>query len=201
MRRSAVGVVTVLAVIGLVAAGCADPEAPGPPVGAGTDPEAAAEGVVPLAKVEGWRSGFEHAEMPFAVMEIAQDADTAELAWRENVPDGLPPGEGVPDEFGLYGDLAAVDFDRQAVVVWSSGESGTCPAWLFDVRTRDDGAVELEQRDTTSLVEEDVMCTMDYRPYRMVLAVDRDLLPDAAELPTEDVHGVPDARVTSYPDG
>ena len=50
MGRSAVGVVTVLAVIGLVAAGCADPEAPGPPVGAGPDPEAAADGVVPLAK-------------------------------------------------------------------------------------------------------------------------------------------------------
>jgi hypothetical protein len=200
MRRSAVGVVTVLAVIGLVASGCADPEAPGPPAGAGLDPEAAADGVVPLAKAEGWREQLQPMGTPFAVLEIADDRDTAERAWRDNVPDDLPPGEGVPDEPGVYGALEQVDFERQALVVWSSGESGTCPAWLFDVRARDDGAVDIEQRDITSLVEEDVMCTMDYRPYRMVLAVDRDRLPDLTGLPTEDVHGVPDGRVSAYPD-
>jgi hypothetical protein len=198
MMRRIVGASLLAGALLLVAA-CADPDAAGPPAGAGVDPDAAAEGVVPLAKVEGWRDQTGDVGTPFAILEIAGDRDTAERAWRENVSDGLPAAEGVPDEPGRYGSLEQVDFDRQAVVVWSSGESGTCPAWLFDVRTRDDGAVEIELRSVTDLMEEEVMCTMDYRPYRMVLAVDRDRLPDAADLPTEDVRGVPDARVTSYP--
>jgi hypothetical protein len=199
MMRRIVGASLVAGALLLVAA-CADPDSAGPPAGAGVDPDAAAEGVVPLAKVEGWRDESGGVGTPFAILEIADDRETAERAWRENVPDTLPPAEGVPDAPGRYGSLDEVDFERQAVVVWSSGESGTCPAWLFDVRTRDDGGVEIEFRSVTDLMDEDVMCTMDYRPYRMVLAVDRDRLPDVTELPTEDVHGVPDGRVTSYPD-
>src|SRR5690625_239637 len=79
-----------------------------------------------LAKVDGWRGGYEAAE-PFAVLELAYDDTTARTLWRENVPDGLPDRDGDPLEQGVYGDLADVDLDRQVVGLVSTGQSGSCP--------------------------------------------------------------------------
>lgn len=78
-------------------------------------------------------------------------------------------------------------------MVWSSGESGSCPGWLADVRTDTDGTVHLE-RDSAG----GPICTGDYNPYRMMLAVDRDRLPPRDALPTDDVAGPADARVRAY---
>ena len=41
---------------------------------------------------------------------------------------------------------------------------------------------------------------MNYNPDRMVLAIDRDQLPPAEELPTEEVNGIPDGLVVRYGD-
>lgn len=156
--------------------------------------------VTPLAKVEGWRQG--PAGDPYGLLEIAFDQATAERAWQDNVPPGLPMVSGDPQLPGRYGDLSAVDFTRQALVVWSSGESSGCPAWLADIRTTGAGVIELQlgaPDQSESDAEVIMVCTSDYRPYRMVLAVDRDRLPQPGDLPLVEVRGVPDALVTAYP--
>lgn len=154
------------------------------------------EHVVPLAKASGWRAELRPIGSPYAVLEIAPDKAAAERAWRENVPDTLPGRTGVPDKPGVYRELSEVNFDEYALVVWSSGESGTCPEWIADLYTTDDGTVAVELGATSSTG----VCTRDYRAYRMMLAVDRDRLPDRTDLPTDKIIGVPDGVVRVYPD-
>lgn len=172
---------------------------PQPEDEASDPPDAAVE---PLVKADGFRDDLEIEDVPWALLEIAYDRQTAERAWEQNVPDDLPERGGQPAEPGRYGDFAQVDFDRQALVVWHAGQSGTCPAWLDDVNTDAAGDVHVEI-DTTA--EEGEFCTDDYRGYRMVLAVDRDRLPDPDQLPRDtirDDHPVDrrhDGRVTAYP--
>lgn len=164
-----------------------------------------AEGMVPLAKADGWRDDLRPRSSGFAsrpsgsFLEIAYDREAAERAWRENVPGGLPPREGMPEDPGLYGELSDVDFERQAVVVWSSGESGTCPGWLADVNTRG-GRVEVEERIAQEVTwVGDYGCTDDRRTYRMVLAVPRDKLPSRGDLPIEQPSGLMVFHITEYP--
>lgn len=133
----------------------------------------------PLAKADGWRAGLADS-LGFGVVEIAYDRDSADRAWQENVPGDLPERDGQPAEPGRYGDPDSVDLDTHAIVVWSSGQSGTCPGWLADIRTGADGTVELE---TGVDMQGGTACTDDYRQYRMVLAVDRERLPDPDQLP------------------
>ena len=155
--------------------------------------------VQPLAKMDGWSPGVSAAfgdYHPFAVLEIAYDQPTAEQAWDAVVPDELPNRRGYPAQVGLYGSLDSVDFSRQAVVVWSSVQSGSCPSWLADITT-DGATVEMTSGElgeiripvATPLRKKDVPmdCTADDNPYSMVLAVDRDRLPERSELPTDDV--------------
>lgn len=78
------------------------------------------------------------------------------------------------------------------MVVWSSGESGSCPEWLADI-DHADGTITFERDRAGGL------CTDNYNPYRMVLAVDRDRLPPADELPSAPLDGVPDREVRIYP--
>jgi hypothetical protein len=151
--------------------------------------------VVPLAKVDGWRDGLNASN--FAVLEIAFDAATATQAWRENVPMDLGDRSGDPVEAGEYGDLEDVDFEEQVVAVWSSGQSGSCPSWLAQVIVQQSGLLELKRGGS----DPDEDCTADYRPYRMVVAIDRSHVPPEEELPTRDVTGVPDGLVTAYPVG
>ena len=186
-----------VAVIGVglaMLAGCGDD---GAATGSGDDGAATGSGVEPLAKVEGWLSDPGAVDLPYGLMEIADDVDTAERAWQENVPDGLGEGDAGVGEPGGYGSLDDVDFTRQAVVVWHAGESGSCPGWLADIVT-EEGAVTIEQ----GVHAPGDGCTDDYNPYRMVLAVDRDRLPEAGDLPTEDVtiDGIASGRLSAYPD-
>jgi nucleotide-binding universal stress UspA family protein len=132
--------------------------------------------VRPLAKASGWRDDGLLGDSS-ALVEIAYDRETAERAWDENVPEGLPEREGDPVEDGLYGTLDDVDFERQAVVVWSAGQSGSCPGWLADIETSGD-EVRAEHGSAGAGA-----CTDDYNPYRMVLAVDLDRLPPPGDLP------------------
>lgn len=150
-----------------------------PPDGSGGDGGAGRPAVQPLAKADGWRAGLT-GDLGFAVVEVAYDSDGAERAWRENVPGDLPERDGQPAEPGRYGDFGSVDFDTHAIVVWSSGQSGSCPGWLADIRTGADGTVEVE---TGVDMRGGDACTDDYHPYRMVLAVERERLPDPEQLP------------------
>ena len=155
------------------------------------------EAIETLAKASGWREGLaeEHGSA-FAVVEVAYDRDTAEAAWRDNVPADLESRDDeLPAEPGVYGGLDEVDFDRQVVVVWSSGESGGCPGWLADIDSTD-GTIRVHEGAVAQMA-----CPSDYNPYRLVLAVDRDRLPTGDELPSAQLEVVPDGKVRTYPAG
>lgn len=145
-----------------------------------------------LAKAEGWLD--ELGPETEALLEIAYDRPAAQRAWQANVPDGLERDPGEPAAPGVFATLADVDFDQEAVVAWSAYESPSCPEWLADVRTDADGTVHLDTDAAGGPA-----CETVARPYRMVLAVDRDRLPDPTALPANDVVGVSDARVTVSP--
>lgn len=163
-----------LAMMLLAACGGSSPDGSG---GAGG---ANGPAVQPLAKTDDWRPGLPY-DLGFGVVEIAYDRETADRAWQENVPGDLPERDGQPAEPGRYGDLGSVDFDTHAIVVWSSGQSGSCPGWLADIRTGADGTVELETGGDMGA------CTADYHAYRMLLAVERDRLPGPDKLPVTTV--------------
>jgi hypothetical protein len=171
---------------------------------AGTHGESPAEGVTVLARIDGWREaltsdpdgtrvGHE------VVVELAYDEATAREAWTGNVPDGLPARTGVPEEVGVYGNLGDVDLAQQAVVVYSSAQSGSCPGWLVDVSFVDG---RLQVAETDSIPEGSNGCNDSRVPYRVVLAVDRDKLPPAEDLPIVRVRiddRNTDGLVTGYP--
>lgn len=192
MHRLTVG---AAAVVGMVM-----PAACGPSGGTGSGDDD--EGIVVLAKVEGWRDGLQEvAGHPYMLVEVVSDRPTAQRAWADNVPQALPQADGPPAGPGVYGSLADVDLHQQLVAVVSSGESGTCPTWVEGLSTTDSRlAVQLATVG-------DQACTDDFRPYRLVLAVDRDLLPTAEDLPVERVdvpsHNLTDVegRVVAYPVG
>lgn len=140
-----------------------------------------------LAKVEGWRPSLQ--EDAFAVLEIAYDDAAARAMWEDNVPAGLPERDGNPLEAGVYGDLADVDFTQQVVVLYSSGQSGSCPGWVEAVDHRDDGTVDVTRAEDLRGGEG---CTDDYNPFRVVVVVDHDDVPAQADLP--DVTGTVDGR-------
>ncbi|QBI18832.1 hypothetical protein ER308_04260 [Egibacter rhizosphaerae] len=167
------GWVGVLAVAAVVVTGCG---------GTPGEQDAAGGGVVVLAKAEGWRDGLRDAAgHAYALVEIASDERTAQRAWEDNVPQSLPDADGDPAEPGRYARLESVDLDRQAVVVYSSGQSGTCPSWVTGIETTDD-RIEVALASTADQGE---ACTDDFQAYRLVVAVDRDRLPDPAQLPIE----------------
>jgi hypothetical protein len=151
-----------------------------------------------LAKIDGWREGMTVEDVPFAVLEIAFDVATAQALWDENVPDDLPRLEGDPASAGVYGDLADVDLTTHVVGLYSSGQSGSCPGWVRDVRTDGDGSVNV----TTAVdMQGGDGCSDDYNPFRVVLALDRDDVPaqDALDARgTVDGRGVLEVLVTEY---
>lgn len=132
-------------------------------------------GVVPLAKITAGDGGAPELEFGPA-MQVIDDAQTARRAWEAHVVDGVLRQRGDPDVQGIYRDLDTVSFDRQLVVVWWSSEA-TCPSWVTDVTTTD-GVIEVTE------FEDDAQGCLDVgSPYRMLLAVDRDRLPEPADLP------------------
>jgi hypothetical protein len=92
-----------------------------------------------LAKAKGWRDGVWDTRAPDAVLEIVADRSAAHAAWTANVPDDLPREPQDPAGVGVFATLADVDFDREAVVVWSATQSPGCPEWLADITTDADG--------------------------------------------------------------
>jgi len=140
--------------------------------------------LIPLAKADRWRPALEQElgrsdPWPYAVLEIAYSAHAARLAWQQNLPPGQTRRTGLPSLPGMYGSLDDVDMTTQAVVVFSSGQSGSCPDWLADVQVQSSGSVKL----TTDAGTHKQPCRMDYREYRLVLAVDRAKLPQETQLP------------------
>ena len=148
--------------------------------GCGALPGAGSGGLQTLAKIDGSREGMATPPNTFAVLEVAYDAQTAQRMWDENVAADLPEQSGDPTDPGRYGSLGDVDFDHQAVALWSSGESGSCPGWVSDV-TLDNGYVVVDEDDDSG---PGGACSADYNPYRVVVAVDRADLPEPEALGT-----------------
>lgn len=132
-----------------------------------------------LAKVDDWRQGLSTPDGVFSALEVAYDAETAQRLWDENVQGTLPVREGGPAETGVYGDLADVDFDDQVVALWSSGQSGSCPRWLSDVRLDEAGAVVVSEDVDTGGQQG---CSDDRHVYRTVVVLDRSAVPDQRDL-------------------
>ncbi|WP_146211103.1 hypothetical protein [Quadrisphaera granulorum] len=151
--------------------------------GCGGSPGGAAGGVQTLAKVDGHRAEMAMPPNTFAVLEVAYDADTAQRMWQDNVPADLPTQDGEPRDAGRYGDLSDVDFSREAVAVWSSGESGSCPARVSDVEL-DSGYLVVTEDDDSDIGG---ACTADYNSYRVLVVVDRADLPEPDALATTGV--------------
>jgi hypothetical protein len=147
-----------------------------------------------LATIGGWRADLDHPG--HALLEIAHDRAAGERAFAENVPEGLEPsGRDEVWEDGLHADLATVDWGREVVVVWSAGRSGSCPEWISDVVV-EDGSVRVAAASPSQGA-----CTADYDPYRAVLAVERDRLPAAEDLPLPVNEGFPEgSEAVAYPD-
>ncbi len=161
-----------------------------------------ADRVVVLAKVDGWRDGLAQATGdPYALIEIVDPA-AAEQAWHDNVPADLPVADGDPADPGVYRPLAAdVDLDRSTLVVYSSGQSSSCPGWVDDLSFTE-GRIEVALTTTAGPGQP---CTDDFQPYRLVLAVDSDVLPSSSQLPVERIDVVSDnlvdvaGRAVAYP--
>lgn len=126
-------------------------------------------------------------------LRVATDEATARKLWDALAVDGLGPTSD-PAERGRHGELDAVDFTDQVVVLWRGGESGTCPHRVDDIATTDDGVVEI----TLSLSLLDVVCTDDYAPYVVLAAVDRAAMPSALPARGRAV-GPRDERPTTFP--
>jgi hypothetical protein len=181
----------LLAVVLLSCAGCA-----GAPVSLEPDRGGQASvspepdpGVRVLAKADGWRVSLVDF---YGVVEVAYEEVAAAQAWEKNVPAHLVRRSGDPELPGLYGDLADIDFAREVLVVYSSGQSGTCPGWLTGIEVTELGTVQLTTTFTSATFatvqgQRVGDCTADYRPYRLVLSIDRDRLPPISELPTTKV--------------
>lgn len=142
--------------------------------GCGVTPGDGSGGLSTLAKIDGSREGMATPPNTFAVLEVAYDAQTAQQMWNQNVPGDLPEQSGDPRDPGRYGNLADVDFGKQAVALWSSGESGSCPGWVSGVSI--DGGYVVVTEDTDSGFSG--ACSSDYNPYRVLVAVDRADLPE-----------------------
>ena len=188
---------SVLIGVALAISACGTPT--DAPAGAG----GADRSVEVLAKAEGWRAGLaDAAGQPHMLLEVAADAELAQQAWDDNVPDSLVEADGEPDQPGIYADLDVVDLDEQVVVVLSSGESSTCPVWVDDLSAIDE-RIEVM---LASAADADQGCTDDYQPYRLVLAVDRDRLPvdalpiERIDTPSENLTDV-EGRAVVYPVG
>lgn len=174
-RRMAVVPVGILGILG-IAAGCAPTDdgsaRASSAQGAPPAPAASAVSVQTLAKVGGWRDGFDPADAS-TILEIAYDEATAQLLWDENVPGTLPTGTAPAFDPAVYGSIEGVDFTRQVVALYSSGESGSCPSLVSDVATAGaDVSITTTARGTA--------CTDDYRTFSAVLVL------DAADLPPQD---------------
>lgn len=158
-------------------------------------PPEPADGVRPLAKAEGHDADAPLDDtIDFAELAIAHDAEAGAQLWDAAVPDDLPAAEAWTD-VGRHGGLDDVDWETEALVLWRSGESGSCPAALVSVDVAADGAVEVA---TDADSGPSRACTDDYNPYRMILAVDRDRLPGADALPA-DLDGTAGGEAVAWP--
>ncbi|HWJ84252.1 MAG TPA: hypothetical protein VNR62_02425 [Cellulomonas sp.] len=152
-------------------------------------------GITTLAKVDGWRDGFEGSR---GSLEIAYDAAATRAMWDDNIASDVPDASGDARRPGVYGSLDRVDFGEQVVVMLSSGQSSSCPALLTKVATSN-GVVMVRTDDGTGLFGGS--CTADYAYYRVIAAVDRDAVPTAAELDdtTLSIDGFTEAAMGAYP--
>ncbi len=176
----------------IVAACAADDAGGGSPDGTPDGPsnEFGDGEIVTLAKVEGWRDNFENEHgFPYIVLEIAETRDHIDAAWSANVPNDLAEAASPADGPGIYVAREAVDWDTYALVVFSSGESGTCPEMLTRLELHDD-RIDVDVEHVGGPYE---ACTDDFRPYRQLFALPVDQLPE--QLPVDRID-VPSRNLT-----
>ena len=152
--------------------------------------------VATLATVSGWRDGLEFESG--TLLEVAHDEQAAQRLFDDNVPTDLDDGpDAEPWADGRHGELADVDLDTHVLAVWSAGRSGSCPEWVNELSTSGGTVV------VSTAVPTAGACTDDFNPYRTIIAVERDLLPPADELPADlDLGYDIDRRaVVAYPSG
>lgn len=178
---------TTLTVVGtvLLLTSCASASASGPdeaPAEAEMTTQSRGEpgGIRTLAKIDGWREGLETPPGVFSALEVAYDATAAQQMWEDNVPAGLPEVKGDPVTSGRYGELSGVDFTRDVVALWSSGQSSSCPAWADSVSG---SGADVLSIGVTVDTGSNGACTADRQVYRTVVVINREAVPDAAALP------------------
>jgi hypothetical protein len=164
-------------------------------------PQASADSVRTLAKVDGWRTDLVTPPQVFSAVEVAYDVETAQRMWKQNVPPDLQTQTGDPTRAGVYGDLADVDFGEQAVALWSGGQSGSCPGWLSRVRLAETAHVVVSEDFDTGVGD---ACSTDRNAYRTVVVIERDQLPTEQSLASayatdDDVEYPAEVFLSAYP--
>lgn len=113
----------------------------------------------------------------------------------------LPPARGVPVDPGVYADVGSVDHAREVLVVWSSGQSGSCGERLRGLRVAQASGTLVDLAGPATAAGQ--ACTADYRAYRQLVVLRREDFVDPAHLPLvlTGGEGLPDGLVvTVYPD-
>jgi hypothetical protein len=94
----------------------------------------------------------------------------------------LPRVDGEPLQTGRYADFTGADdlAADEVLVLWYSGQSGTCPSYLHRLRITALGDVDVDvETDDADLRA----CSADYNPYRQLVVVPEDALPMSSDLP------------------
>lgn len=149
--------------------------------------------VAVLLKENDWREDPPRSlveEEYMRLLEIAYDAETGQRLWDDNGPQSSPGDD--TDGSDLPYDI---DYSHQALVVWSSGESGSCPETLEGIITDESGAVTVELTQP----EPHASCTEDFNRYRVVAAVNLDSVPHLENRSDASVADPPRAAVVPYP--
>lgn len=131
-----------------------------------------------LAKADSWDAALEQQHSgigrPEAVLEIAYDEETAQRLWGTAVPEDLREQDAERTDGktpGLYGSLDEVDHERQVVALWSSGQPDNCPERVSELSRSNNQFRVLTEREGAE-------CADDDHPYRAVLVLDRDAVPE-----------------------
>ncbi len=112
----------------------------------------------------------------------------------------LPRQDGEPLQTGRYADFEGSSdlAPGEVLVLWYSGQSGSCPSYLHGLRVTAEGDVDVQQSDRGRRA-----CTDDYNPYRQLVVVSEEAVPAPSELPMtlegEDGSRADDLVVDVYP--
>lgn len=149
-------------------------------------------GVFVLTKESEWREDPPRSlveEEYMRLLEIAYDVDTGQRLWDDNGPQSTDTNDAGGSELPYE-----IDYSSQALVVWSAGESGSCPETLEGITTSESGVVV-----NLSQPGPEESCTEDFNRYRVVAVVNLDSVPGPEDVSDAIVEAPPRAEVLPYP--